>query len=220
MRAHIFQHTNETPPGTVLDWFKSHGIPYSLTRFFKGDPLPDPTQVDWLVICGGGMGVHDTSQHPWLVEEKAFIAEAIRRNSTVLGLCLGAQLIADVCGATVRRHQHWEVGWHAVRFDDGSEIQAFQFHQDTFDIPKGARRFASGAACENQGYWLNEKVVGLQFHPEATAGWVELCAKEEPYPSGPFVQTPEQILARIDLVEPQTAWFENLLQKLESVSRR
>lgn len=219
MHAHILQHTSETPPGTVLDWFQKRKIPFTVTRFFAGDLLPDPTEVGWLVICGGGMGVHDETRYPWLRDEKRFIFSVIERGSTVLGLCLGAQLIAEVSGAKVARHSHWEVGWHPVRFDDGAELTAFQFHQDTFAIPAGAKRFGSSEACENQGFWRGERVLGLQFHPEAAEDWIRQCARQKEFPSGPFVQTPDQLIAGMNNLPPQTAWFERLLLRLEDVTR-
>jgi GMP synthase-like glutamine amidotransferase len=214
MRIHILQHTIETPPGSVLDWLKARGHSFSITRFFAADALPEAKDIDWLIICGGGMGVHDIDRYPWLENEKRLIKAVIERGSVVLGLCLGGQLIAEACGADVRRHAHWEVGWHPVKFEDGCELTVFQFHQDTFGIPNGATRLASNAICANQGFIYKERVVGLQFHPEATETWVRSCASEREYPAGPHVQTPDQVLARLDALAPLREWFFALLDRM------
>lgn len=219
MKVHILQHTHETPPGNVLDWLAARGYHYTSTRFYLDEPLPEVSEVDWLIICGGGMGVHDERQFPWLKTEKRFIEHALAKGATALGLCLGAQLLAEIHGAPVERHCHWEVGWHPVRMEDGRQLTVFQFHQDSFTMPAGSTRIATNEICLNQGFRIGEHIVGLQFHPEATESWVRACAAEDDFPSGPYVQDPQRILQGLAHLAAQRAWFFQFLKRLETVTR-
>ena len=149
------------------------------------------------------MGVNDGDRFPWLVQEKRFIAEFIKTGKPVLGICLGAQLIASAMGARVYPNSLKEIGWFPVKKiaspDDvmnfPERIEVFHWHGDTFDLPQGAVRLAESKACKNQAFQMGKHVIGLQFHlettPESLQGLVANC-REELIPS-PFVQTEEQI---------------------------
>lgn len=126
------------------------------------------------------MGVGDEDRFPWLVEEKRYLAAQLRRECPILGICLGAQLLAAVLGAAVTRNPVEEIGWLTVHPDPnrpqswlepivGSPQQVFQWHGDTFAIPSGAARLQRSDACENQSFLYSERVVGLQYHLEMTA---------------------------------------------------
>lgn len=185
---------------------------------YDGAALPDLGKVDWLVILGGPMNVDDMRLHPWLKKEKEFLRDAIRASVPCLGLCLGAQLLAQTLGADVRKNANWEVGWHPVRLKSGNDLTVFQWHQDTFDLPDGAIRTATNSITENQSFLYGQHVIGTQFHPEATKAWVEEFADENPYPAGPFVQSPEQVLGGSHHLPAMRAWFFDLLEGLETLA--
>ena len=114
---------------------------------------------------------------PWLVSEKQFIREAIRSGKPVLGICLGAQLIASAMGAGVYRNPLKEIGWFPIRGISSNDSSVFCFppsmivfhwHGETFDLPPGATRLAKSDGCENQAFQFGQSVIGLQFHLETT----------------------------------------------------
>jgi GMP synthase-like glutamine amidotransferase len=221
MNIAVLQHSKGTPPGTLLDWIKEKGRSYQLVKLHEGDALPKLSDVHMVVVLGGPMNVDDVEKHPWLRDEKEFLRQAIAAQKTCLGLCLGGQLLAQVLGATVKKHTHWEVGWHPVFFghEGADRLMVFQFHQDTFDIPQGATRIATNRICENQGFIFGRNVVGLQFHPEASEEWVRECATEKPYPEGQHVQPVDQVIEDIVFITPMRKWFFSLLDRMESVTR-
>ena len=114
MRAHYFQHVPYEGLGCITGWLESRAARVTGTRFFESPRLPDPAQVDFLIIMGGPMSVNDEATLPWLRAEKRFIAETIAAGKTVLGICLGAQLIASALGARVYRNPEPEIGWFPI----------------------------------------------------------------------------------------------------------
>ncbi|RYZ67243.1 MAG: type 1 glutamine amidotransferase [Proteobacteria bacterium] len=139
LRIHVLQHTDTSLPGNVLEWLKTKGHASTIVRMHKGDALPTVDETDWLIVMGGSMNVDDVEAHPWLLEEKKLLKAAIAAKKTCFGICLGGQLLAQTLGATVQKHEHWEVGWHTVTFGAGAEgrLMVFQWHQDTFGLPEG-----------------------------------------------------------------------------------
>jgi GMP synthase (glutamine-hydrolysing) len=214
MHIHILQHVPFEDEGAIRGWASGKGATLSRTRLFAGDPLPQSDRYDWLIVMGGPMGVSDHYYYPWLRDEKATIGRAIEEGKTVLGICLGAQLIAQVLGAKVYKNSHREIGWFPLELTEaGSEsalfrgiprrFTAFHWHGDAFEIPAGATHLAQTIACGNQAFSLEERVVGLQFHLESTGQSVENllhnCRSEiEP---GPWMQQPEEIQGKEGVLE-------------------
>ncbi len=120
MRLHWLQHVPFEGLGITDTWARERGVEVSRTRLYDGEELPEPGRFDRLVVMGGPMGIYDHTDHPWLVAEKGFIRQAIVDGKTVLGICLGAQLLADVLGATVRPGPHKEIGWFPIRRADAA----------------------------------------------------------------------------------------------------
>jgi GMP synthase-like glutamine amidotransferase len=202
MRIHCLQHVSFEPAARISDWSHARGHEFTVTRLFGAEPLPELAAIDALVVMGGPMGVHDDADHPWMRGEKHLIAAAIETGLPVLGVCLGAQLIAHVSGARVYRNRFQEIGWFPVEATDRGIEQwslprrfaAFHWHGDTFALPDGAVQLARTDACEHQMFAIGERVLGIQFHLEVTpaeiAGMLEVAGD---LPEGPYVQSAERI---------------------------
>ncbi len=216
----IIQNSKDTPAGTTVEWCEKHKVKYQILLLPQDlNLLPNKLNpnTDGVVFCGGGMNVDEVNAHPWLIDEKKLIAECIKNEVPILGLCLGGQLIAESLGARVSKHSQWEVGWHKIKLDfknsTTKEITVFQWHGYSFDTPIGAQLFATNECCTHQGFTFKDHVIGMQFHPEATIEWVTDCANSEPqeYPTGQFVQSKEQILSQMTNQQPLQEWYFNLL---------
>ena len=199
MRVHILQHVPFEGIGRMGSWLDSRDAELGYTRFYESAELPDVRGIDLVIIMGGPMNVPDETTHPWLVAEKKFVREAIDQGVAVLGVCLGAQLIADVMGARIFPNEFKEVGWLPIEAVDGGEdsfafperMMAFHWHGDTFDLPDGALRLARSEGCENQAFQLGKNVIGLQFHLETTMETTELMIENCPddFANGRYVQS-------------------------------
>jgi GMP synthase-like glutamine amidotransferase len=203
MRAHVLQHVPFEGLGSIEPWLKARGAAIGCTRLFARDPFPSLDEVDFLIAMGGPMSVNDEAALSWLRPEKQTIRQAIERGVPVLGVCLGAQLIASALGAPVYQNPVKEIGWFPVESTDPagmsrlpSECTVFHWHGETFDVPPGAVRLAGNAVCANQAFQLGRNVIGLQFHLEVTRenaeAMIENCRHE--LVPGQYVQTAAQIL--------------------------
>jgi GMP synthase-like glutamine amidotransferase len=207
MRAHFFQHIPFEGLGSIGAWLGSVGAEVTGTKFFEHPTLPNIKDIDLLVVMGGPMSVNDETAHAWLAAEKRFIRQAIEEGKAVVGVCLGAQLIANTMGARVYPNREKEIGWFPIAsapadtsqpiFTFPAEQTVFHWHGETFDLPDGAIRLARSTACENQAFQLERRVIGLQFHlettPESARDIVSNC-RAELVPSR-YVQTEAEILA-------------------------
>jgi GMP synthase (glutamine-hydrolysing) len=185
-------------------------------------------EVGLLVIMGGPMNVYEELKYPWLTAEKRFIAEAISLGRPILGVCLGAQLLAAVMGARVAPNAEREIGWFNIYRTDEADrsglagflperAEVFHWHGDTFDMPAGAVHFARSTGCEHQGFVAHERIVGLQFHLELTADGagrlIQNCPQDLETP-GRFVQTPVAILSNEHRFGQAHALLASLLDSL------
>lgn len=179
-RVHYIQHVPYEGIGYIDEWVKENRCELSVTKTYEEHIFPDLETFDLLVIMGGPMGAYDEDIYPWLIGEKEFIRQAIDADKSVLGICLGSQLIANVLGARVYAASEKEIGWWPVAFTDPSAQElfgsnelspvVFQWHGDTFDLPINTKLLASSGICPNQVFLYKEKVLALQFHFEATEG--------------------------------------------------
>ncbi|ALD21155.1 type 1 glutamine amidotransferase [Hymenobacter sp. DG25A] len=191
MRLHILQHISFEGPGYITHWAAEHGYSVTYTHFHAAQPvLPRLEELDALVVLGGSMSVHDAGSLPWLSEEKQFIRQAIVARYPVLGICLGAQLIAEALGATVTDAPAAEIGFFPIHFHQTakpfpaapnlpSTLTPLHWHGEVFSLPSGARLLASSAACANQAFSWQQRIIGLQFHPEVTENILEAMLAHE-----------------------------------------
>ena len=207
LNIHCLQHAPFEGPASIGDWISARSHRLTTTHLYRREVLPSPESVDWIVVMGGPMNVYEYRLHPWLREEKRFLAAALEANKTILGVCLGAQLLADVLGAKVYQNAEKEIGWLPISLRSGSgtdlffpgapcELTVFHWHGDTFDLPVGADWLASSVGCAHQAFAFGERVVGLQFHLETTpsgvAALIEHCGNE--LTEGRFVQRAARII--------------------------
>lgn len=207
MRVHFFQHVAFEGLGSIAAWLTARGIGIKGTRFDEAADLPDLADVDWLIVMGGPMSANDERRYAWLSDEKAFIREAVRQGKRVLGICLGAQLIASALGAKVYSNAAKEIGWFPISPVPGAhrnpafrfprEALVFHWHGETFDLPVGSVRLARSVACEHQAFQVGTRVIGLQFHlettPESARALVAHC-REDLQPAT-YVQSDQSILS-------------------------
>ncbi len=191
--------------GSIASWAKTRRAQISRTRLFAGEALPSADEIDLLVVMGGPMGVYDECDCPWLIREKEFLKQAMDTSTPVLGICLGAQLIADVLGARVYPNDQKEIGWFPIQGVQapgkiGSLLaragKVFHWHGDTFDLPAGATHLAKSRACKNQAFSVGDQILALQFHLETTRNaaraLIDNCGHE--IVDAPYIQPPYEIL--------------------------
>ncbi|MDN5210453.1 type 1 glutamine amidotransferase [Fulvivirgaceae bacterium BMA12] len=181
MRVHYLQHVSFEGLGFIETWLNEHNHSITGTHFFQEQwQWPSFDSFDALIIMGGPMGVYDEVQYPWLQAEKSLIRTAIELGKKVLGICLGAQLIADSLGMPIKEAPNKEIGWFPVTpTSESPEISwfhsffrnrpmVFHWHGDQFHIPGGAYNLLSSEANQNQAFIFHKHTLGLQFHLEVT----------------------------------------------------
>jgi GMP synthase-like glutamine amidotransferase len=228
LSIHTFMHVPFEGLGCIEQWTNKNNHTVSYTKFYEDYKLPDAEGIDWLIVMGGPMGVYDEAVYSWLAEEKSFIRQAIEKGKTVLGICLGSQLIAEVLGTKVYPNKQKEIGWFDLQltsegknekllsgFED--KFPVFHWHGDTYDLPAGSTRLFSSEVCLNQAFLYKDNVLGLQFHFEATPetlkemvthGANELIEAET-------IQSAEQILAQINFIDSNNKKMFDILDYLK-----
>ncbi len=175
-------------PGTIADFLRKKDIPSVTIELGSGQIPPLLEGFDTLVIMGGPMGVYEMDKYPHLMIGSRLIREAINRNMKVLGVCLGAQMVAHCLGSKVYQGPEKEIGWHSIELtgdglkdplmrklaihphvgDFWRKFKVFHWHGDTFDLPLGSVLLASSDLYKNQAFKYEDKVYGFQFHIEVT----------------------------------------------------
>ncbi len=184
MNTLIIKHIDVEGPGLIEHCLKLEKIPYQILSLKPSVRFPKLEDITHIVLLGGPMNVYEEDRYPFLREEDLFIKEAIQRGKAILGICLGAQLIAKALGARVFKAPVKEIGWYDVSLTKiGSQdplfsrlpktFSVFQWHEDTFEIPKSGRLIATSSPVSHQAFRYGEKVYGLQFHLEVTEQMIQ-----------------------------------------------
>ena len=205
MRIAILEHNRADGPGNIIPWADQRGHSLLRANLDLRAPLPALADFDFLIVMGGPMNIYQYRDHPWLVPEKEFLRATIAAGKPILGICLGAQLLADVLGGKVTQNAEREIGWWPVHFIARpgplaafpTELTVCHWHGDTFTLPPGAILAASSEACANQAFLHGDRLVGLQFHIELGARHVIELADAFPtdLTRSRWVQAREVVLA-------------------------
>jgi GMP synthase-like glutamine amidotransferase len=228
LNIHYFQHVSYEDPGTILEWALDRGHNLTSTKFYENEKIPDVSQTDWLIIMGGPMNIYEEALYPWLVEEKKFIKLAIDSGKTVIGICLGSQLIAEALGARVFKNDEKEIGWFDIKVSSiaiagkifkGAEesLNVFHWHGDTFDLPANSTHLASSEGCRNQGFIYRDRVLAMQFHCETTEDLIRKMLENgrDDLTPGKYVQTAADILSKKEMFESNKYIMYTILDRMQ-----
>ena len=194
-KIYVLQHHPVENLGTIADALEGAALAWQYVRVNEGQSVPrDMKGAGGLIVMGGPMGVYQTDRYPWLRDEMALINDSIKRNLPVLGICLGAQILAAALGAKVERNANGkEIGWHPIKLEDAAKddrlcrdlpdtLTPFHWHGDIFELPAGAVSLAKSEKTPCQMFRYGDKAYGIQFHFEVTrdavAAMAEAFAKE------------------------------------------
>ncbi len=191
-RVLVVQHESDAGPEMFRPWLAASGVDVDVCRPYAGDAIPNSVVHDGLLVLGGSMGAHDDAKAPWLVGVRTMLADTTARGLPVLGICLGAQLLAAACGGLVEPSPSGgELGLGRIDLNDAaradplfagvtSPVQAVQAHEDDITrLPGAAVLLASSALCRVQAYRIGHRAWGVQFHPEAGAAVLQAWADAE-----------------------------------------
>lgn len=239
MKIQVIQHSPINTLGTIERYAKIQSHIIELIHFYEAKSVPAIDSFDLLIIMGGPMGIFSYKENPWLRNEKKFIKQVIEAGKPVLGICLGAQLLADVLGARVYENRYMEMGWFPIKavsetesikenahieksgFLKGlpEEITVFHWHSQTFDLPGGAIRLYESEGCKNQGFIYNDRVVAFQFHPEVNEERIESLIERfgNIMENGPFVQDKKNMLGQKKHLTDTRQFMFLILNKFEEM---
>jgi GMP synthase (glutamine-hydrolysing) len=231
MKLHYLQHVPFENLANIEPWAIEKGFEVTHTALYLNDPLPPIEDIDWLVILGGPMNVYEETEYTWLKNEKEFIKEAIEADKVLIGICFGAQLIAEALGSRIYPNTYKEIGWFPVCLSNKVEtieltdslpeiLEVFHWHGDTFELPPDATLLASNTVTKNQAFVITSKILGLQFHLEYNLESVQLMLnnchnelKEEPY-----IQSSDQIISSPERFKQLHHYMEILLNNFYKIN--
>ena len=229
MRIQLIEHDPEDFSRTNITLWAAEKE-YQLEQVFicNGEPLPTLDSFDWLMVMGGSQHAWDVASYPWIKAEKAFLQQVLASNKIVVGICFGAQLLAEALGGRIFPAQYKEIGWHDVKLNsDGrasflfnqipDAFTTFHWHSDHFSLPNGCTPLASSKATENQAFVCKQRpVVGLQFHPEYTLDMVRYYARNysQDWLTDAYVQDGSTVLAGTDEQPDSYKYMQILLNNI------
>src|SRR3972149_5397585 len=209
-KAVVIQHVPHEGLGAIGNALAAFGISAEFVRVYRGERVPAVLERGTLlIVLGGPMGVYEAERYPFIKDELNLLEKAFKKDSPVLGICLGSQLMAKAAGAKVWKGDKKEIGWYDVELTgDGAtdelflsfpkKFRVFQWHGDTFDVPQGSRLLASSVDFPNQLIRIGRRAYGIQFHLEVTERMIYEWLKEnsEELASLKGVIEPEEIKKR------------------------
>jgi len=229
MRMAVLQHVQFEGPAAVTDWAAARRLPLRVHHLYRDSVLPSLSDFDMLTVMGGPMSANDEAQFGWLGPEITLVREAIAAKKTLLGICLGAQIVAKALGARVYPGSAKEIGWFPVQrtgshpLFDGlpDSFTPFHWHGETFDLPHEGKLLAKSEITETQAFAVGQRVLGLQFHMETTEESVRALLKgaEHEIGHGVFEQQPAAILARINQCVSLRPLLDTVLARLTGLAR-
>lgn len=217
MRINVLQHTPNEGPGSIKSWAQIHQHELYIYHPYQFGVLPTAEETDFLVILGGPMSPNDS--FAWIKEERALIQELIKQDKPIFGACYGAQQIAKTLGCSITKAPYKEVGWAPVYRQSTripalpSQLTALHWHEEMFEIPKEAELLFSSDLVKNQGFIMNNRILGLQFHFEPERDDLrEIVINDATYPckNNALQQSPEEILQMDVPTENQKVMFQLL----------
>ncbi len=205
-------------------WMHSNGKVVDWCYPADEDQFPDPRSYAGVVIFGGANSANDCAEQDWIRRELRFVEECLEHDTAFLGICLGAQILARALGATVRPHDHdiREVGFCQVDpIEEASDylrepLTVMQWHSEGFELPPGTRRIATSDHFPNQAYELNDRVIGLQFHPEVNSEVLAIWHERNKTRSTGVLTEQERVTMMADAhhYEPEiTAWLDGFMHR-------
>ncbi|CAM3634329.1 type 1 glutamine amidotransferase [Marinicrinis lubricantis] len=226
MNIVIFQHIEFDDVAVFSEWASREG--HTLQVCVPAEGI-DPSLLegaDLLIILGSPLSVYQEDPPRWLSEEKAFVKQGIDQGIRVLGICFGAQMLAELLGGSVFPNEEKEIGWHPIcRTDEHhpwleglpAQFYSMQWHGDTFTLPEGAIPLAYSAACKTQAFSYGEHIVGLQFHLEHPAEVIEqmITAWHPGETKAPFIQTAEHIRAQYGRCQTSLQMLQTILTNIQ-----
>lgn len=223
MMITIFQHVDFEGPAGLATLLPDLGHQSNLVRLYRGEAVPPPTSIQALIVLGGPMAVHDTAAFPWLEAELACIRELALARKPVLGICLGAQLLASALGSSVYPNGQKEIGWFPLAPSSNPAsgnlgeklhqalaklpgLTVFHWHGDTFDLPEGSEHLAASPGCPNQAFLWGDHALGFQFHLEVDQDAARLMVRHGAHEltNGPWIQQADSLIEGAKLYEQQT----------------
>ena len=228
MKIHFIFHERFEGPGCIEKWASEKKYQWSVTRTYANGPFPDMQSFDWLIIMGGGMSVYEEEKYAFLKDEKKFIDECVKQGKTILGICLGSQLLADVLGSKVYPAKEKEIGWfpvNIIRENLPPELRTLpevviplHWHGDTFVLPEKSIRLASSEITPNQAFLHKHNVMALQYHYEIDNNALDRMLNHayNDNDNGPYIQSREQILKGADNIELNNSIMFSILDYLEA----
>jgi GMP synthase (glutamine-hydrolysing) len=185
----FIRHEPSAGPGVMGDVLTADGIDHIVVKAWdRSQGWPAASEISALVVLGGEMNVDDTEHYPFLLRSRAMLEEAMGNSLPVIGVCLGAQMLARVLGSPVLAGSAREIGFHRVEQGDGSDEMlapindlegVFQWHQDSFTVPSQAVLLHENQTAP-QSFRYGDNVFGVQFHFEVTANMIQQwCAESE-----------------------------------------
>ena len=217
MKISCLQHVPFEGPGMIKNWAEDRGHKIEIYKAYESE-IPKQDSFDLLVILGGPMSVNDTFD--WLEAEKEFVKKSIDNGCLILGICLGAQMIAKVLGKSVYPNDVKEIGWFPIScsgnfLKDG--LHVFHWHGETFDLPDGAELLASSPVCKNQAFAYEDTVLALQFHLEmdepAIHDIIKSCKHE--LIESDYIQTEQDIITGLSYIQACKEELYDLLDGFE-----
>ncbi|SDW74377.1 type 1 glutamine amidotransferase [Paenibacillus sp. PDC88] len=227
MKIIVFRHFSFDDPSVMVSWSKQAGHDLIIHDPANGIPQEWLHSFDLLVIQGGPMSVYQESKYPWLIQEKLFVKKAIEAGKKVLGICLGAQMIAEILGGAVSPiGVNKEIGWHQIHRNEErhpwltqlpEHFISFSWHGDTFSLPEGARLLMYSEACGQQAFAYGDHVLALQFHLESTPDCIQemLSRWSNELIDSPYIQHDTEIRQGMNHSEHANRLLRGILDQIQ-----